>query len=277
MRARSRLAEPDRDLAALLSPRAACADLLALAAFTADLGLIAVSVSDPLIGEIRLQWWRDTIAAAAAGTPVGHPVGDAMGAAIRRHRLDLTAIHRLIDARSFDLSGDLLADEAALDSYCADTEGVPFALATAVLGGSSLPRDVAGAMGLAYGLARKLGQLPALLQSGGFPLPASLLAEAGVTPAALAEDQVSTTIVEGVERVAARLEARARAASSVATAALRDLGPGARLAALPLAMIEPYFAAQKRHGFRRLEHIAGVLALTRVWRLWLARRRIGSP
>lgn len=277
LRTRSRLAEPDRDLAALLSPRSASADLLALAAFTADLALVAASVSDPLIGEIRLQWWRDTIAAAATGTPVGHPVGDAMGEAIRRHGLDLLAIHRMIDARSFDLSGDLLADEAALQSYCADTEGIPFALATAVLGGPPLPGDVAGAMGLAYGLARKLGQLPALLQSGGFPLPASLLADAGVTPAALAEVPVSAATVEGVERVAARLEARARTASSMATMALGDLGTGARLAALPLAMIEPYFAAQKRRGFRRLEHIAGVLPFARVWRLWLARRRVGSP
>src|SRR5207244_2038693 len=51
----------DRYLAARLAPRAARRDLIALAAFVGDTARIAATASEPLIGEIRLQWWRDVL------------------------------------------------------------------------------------------------------------------------------------------------------------------------------------------------------------------------
>ena len=98
--------------------------LLALAAFLAEIGRIPATVSEPMLGEIRLQWWRDTIAAVARGGISGHPVADAFGAAIRRHDLDLSLLHRVIDARGFDFTGDLYPDEAALGLGMAGSEGV---------------------------------------------------------------------------------------------------------------------------------------------------------
>ena len=70
-----RAADPDRYLSMLYAPQDRRADLLALYAFNAEVAGIRDRVSEPMPGEIRLQWWRDVIAApdpavAAAGNPL---------------------------------------------------------------------------------------------------------------------------------------------------------------------------------------------------------------
>ena len=60
--AAARAGEPDRYLAALLSPAPARPALLALAAFSAEIGRVPfVAANEPAIGEIRLQWWREAL------------------------------------------------------------------------------------------------------------------------------------------------------------------------------------------------------------------------
>ena len=61
-----RAADPDRYLSMLYAPQDRRADLLALYAFNAEIAGIRDRVSEPMPGEIRLQWWRDMI---DAGTP----------------------------------------------------------------------------------------------------------------------------------------------------------------------------------------------------------------
>ena len=65
--ASARSGEPDRYLAALLAPPDARPHLLALAAFSSELARVPSLVTrEPAMGEIRLQWWRDALAASDA-------------------------------------------------------------------------------------------------------------------------------------------------------------------------------------------------------------------
>ena len=57
----ARTYEPERYLAATLAPAPQQSALIALAAYAADLQRIAASATQPLLGEIRLQWWRDSL------------------------------------------------------------------------------------------------------------------------------------------------------------------------------------------------------------------------
>ena len=77
-----RAADRDRYLAALYAPEDKRADLRALYAFNAEIAGVRDRVSQALPGEIRLQWWRDVIAAKDAGTEAGHPVADALLGAV---------------------------------------------------------------------------------------------------------------------------------------------------------------------------------------------------
>ena len=61
-------AEPYRALAALYAPEDKRAGLMALAAFNAEVAGVRDRISQALPGEIRLQWWRDTIASGDDAT-----------------------------------------------------------------------------------------------------------------------------------------------------------------------------------------------------------------
>ncbi|MEZ5874029.1 MAG: squalene/phytoene synthase family protein [Hyphomicrobiales bacterium] len=98
----ARAADPDRALTALFAPQHARADLFALYALNAELARIADQVTEPGLGDIRLQWWREAIDRAASGETAGHPVADAFGETLKRRALSRERVAALIDARSFD-------------------------------------------------------------------------------------------------------------------------------------------------------------------------------
>lgn len=52
--------------------------LIALLALDLELARIPHTVSEPLLGQIRLQWWRDAITEARQGRPPAHPVAQAL-------------------------------------------------------------------------------------------------------------------------------------------------------------------------------------------------------
>ena len=57
----------DRYVSALFAPGACREHLFALYAFNVELARIGDQVSEPQLGEIRLQWWRDALDLAASG------------------------------------------------------------------------------------------------------------------------------------------------------------------------------------------------------------------
>src|ERR671937_1120993 len=76
----------DRFLAARLAPRKARRDLIALAAFMGETARIAATTRQPLVGEMRLQWWRDALS-ATSGEATGNPIAEALRETIERHAL----------------------------------------------------------------------------------------------------------------------------------------------------------------------------------------------
>ena len=150
--------EADRYLAATLAPRASRPGLLALAAFVADLGRIAPSVSEPMLGVIRLQWWRDALEAGGTATATGYPVADAWRAALGDNAPVREAALALIEARERDLDATPFASEEALLAHLDATEGRAFGLALSLLGATDAPASpLARAAGRAYGLSRRWG------------------------------------------------------------------------------------------------------------------------
>ena len=79
-----RAADRDRYLSVLYAPEDKRPALFALYAFNAEIASVRDRIREALPGEIRLQWWRDAIAKGEAG---GHPLAEALLAAISRHGL----------------------------------------------------------------------------------------------------------------------------------------------------------------------------------------------
>ena len=159
-----RRADPDRWLASRLAADAdARADLIALYAFNHEIARAAEVASEPLVGEMRLAWWREALAEMFEGRPVrAHPAAQALAAAVRRRALDRAELDALIDARLRDLDPwPLTAEEA--EGYIDSTAGRLMGLAARLLAPEADPAVVSGA-GRAWGLAglhRLGGRLPA--------------------------------------------------------------------------------------------------------------------
>lgn len=271
----ARSTEPDRYLAALLAPRAARDDLIVLAAFLGEIGRIPWLVSEPMLGEIRLQWWRDAIEAFGGDVRTGNPLADALGEVAARRGLDIELLRRVVDACAMELDTVPVPDSAALARYLAGRDGAGFRLAARILGaaGSETTDAVLTAAGEAYGRARLLRHLPRQLASGRLMLPLDWpevkeLRDSGPLDA-------SGGALAG--RVAARLAGTVRARMAELQALQGDLSRDHFAAILPCALVEPYLRALEGydfdHGQDRGRLDADIAPMTRVWRLWRAHRR----
>jgi phytoene/squalene synthetase len=143
-----RRSDPDRYFSALFAPAELRPHLFALYAFNHALAHVGESVREPMVGEIRLQWWRETLEGARAGKPRGHDVARALAETLARVKLPVELFDAMIDARSFDLMDGTLTDYA---TYLDATSGNVMRLASRILGAAQ--DDLAREAGLAYGLA----------------------------------------------------------------------------------------------------------------------------
>src|SRR5579872_6213314 len=90
----------DRYQTALFAPADRRAALFALYAFNYEVARVRESVTQPMLGQIRLQWWREAVEAAFAGAPPRHhEVAGPLAAAIGEFGLTRRHFDRLIDAR----------------------------------------------------------------------------------------------------------------------------------------------------------------------------------
>ena len=243
----AREGDPDRGLAVLFAPPDARPDLFALYAFNVELARIAEQVSEPDLGAIRLQWWREAIERATRGEPAGHPVADAVGSMIRDRALPAERVAALIDARAFDVATSAL-----------------FALAAECLGARepSLAR-AAAASGMAYGLTGLMRALPVHAREGRVYLPADALIRHGTSPERILAGETS----EDLLAVLAELRGKARGALAEAQRHVAELDAGSRRAFLPLCLVDPYLAALEKSGRDPLREIADINPLYRLWRM----------
>jgi phytoene synthase len=151
----------DRYASTLFVPVAQRHALLALYAFNVEISRVREQVSQPLPGEIRMQWWTDMLAGAGHGGVEGNPVAAELLLAIRHHRLPVERLSRLIDEHQFDLYNDPMPTMAALEGYIGDTSSALFSLGAEIAGRQSPEIEhLARHAGLAQGIARVIAALP---------------------------------------------------------------------------------------------------------------------
>ena len=158
--------DPDRFLAVMAAPVAVRARLLPLYAFNLEVARAPWVTAEPLIAEMRLQWWRDVV---AGGEARAHEVAGPLHGVIRAAGLPVDVMDRLIEARRWDIGREAFAGQAAMDGYLEDTAGGLMWLAC-VAAGSSGGEQAARDIGWAAGLAAFLRAAPDLAARGRVPL-----------------------------------------------------------------------------------------------------------
>lgn len=173
---RLRQDDPDRFAMAMLAPPDKRARLVTLYALNAELARTALSAREPLIAEMRVQWWSDRLAAMADAPPPPHellsPLWSAWGPRA-------AAFASLAEARRHDAAREPFETPEDVIAYADATGGFLMTHAAQVLGAPDVPALHAQGRGAA--LTAWLRAHPALQ-----PLNLGLAAAGPVQLAALA-------------------------------------------------------------------------------------------
>jgi phytoene synthase len=227
-----RRTDEDRYYAALFAPVDARVHLFTLYQLNSELARIAETVREPMMGAIRLQWWRETIEAARDGRPRDHDLARALAQLFAAHDLPLDLFDTMIEARELDAAEIESADLTALEDYADQTSGNLMRLASRVLGQAA--DDLARHAGIAHALTGLLRSIPFHAARRKVYLPADLLAGAGTSR----DDILATHSGKKLGPVIARIADTARAHLISARTLSK---PGAALPAfLPVATARLY-------------------------------------
>jgi NADH dehydrogenase [ubiquinone] 1 alpha subcomplex assembly factor 6 len=194
----------DRYRIALFAPVDRREALFALYAFNYEIARTRESVTEPMLGQIRLQWWREVIAAAYDGTPVRrHEVALPLAAAIRQLGLSRHYFERLIDGRERDLDDAPPASLTLLEDYAEATSASLVHLACEALGARS-DHDVAAAhhVGIAFALTGLLRAMPFHARAGRCYIPDDIAASVGLDSRSYAEMTPTPGLQHATEQIA---------------------------------------------------------------------------
>jgi NADH dehydrogenase [ubiquinone] 1 alpha subcomplex assembly factor 6 len=236
----------DRFLCTLFAPSAEREALWSIYAFNLELARIRESVSQPMLGHMRLRWWTDTLDAVYDSRPPNHPVALALGETIRHFPVDRRHLDRIVAARAADLEDSAPATLAALVDYAEGTSAAVSAAALDVLAASGdETRQAAREVGIAWALVGLMRAVPFHARARRIYLPADINREAGLDAFELFERGPTTGLPEVVAHI---LESAAEHLRRARNRRDRDT-PRALPILLPATLADLHLARLRRAGY----------------------------
>jgi phytoene synthase len=173
----------DRWLTALFAPAAAREAIFTLLAFNAEIARIRETVSEPLLGEIRLQWWREALEKIANGdTPPEHPVVSGLAGVIGSYGLPIAEFRQMVDARAADLDAVPFRTKEDWLAYADATGGLLAGLIFRLWGDETdAGLAVARHTGQAYALAGMIRSIPYHVRQDVLHIPGEMIEAKGLT------------------------------------------------------------------------------------------------
>lgn len=162
--------DPDRFATVMAAPKAARARLLPLYAFNLEVARAPWASAEPMISEMRLQWWADTIEAAGTVPRPAHDIAGPLIDLVLDRRLPLATLAGIVEARRRDIYADR-PNLAEFEAYIDDTAGSLMWLAALSLGADAEFEADIRAVGYAQGFVSMLQAVPELEARGRSPLP----------------------------------------------------------------------------------------------------------
>jgi len=257
-----------RYAASLFVPAPQRRALLALYAFNVEICRVHAQVSQPLAGEVRLQWWSDMLMGQGHGGAEGNPVAAELLLAIQTYPLSIERLSRLIEEHQFDLYNDPMPTVAALEGYLNDTSSALFSLAAAVMEPpSSEVEHLARHAGLAQGMAEVVASLPLHASQRRLFLPQQILANHGCGTEEVFARRETAELRAAVDEVLEDTRAHLKTAFGL----LSTVPPEVRVVFLPLAQVR-----RELESFSRADHnpfsVRSTSRFKTLWTLWRASR-----
>jgi phytoene synthase len=263
----------DRYQTALFAPAERREALFALYAFNYEIARVREIVTQPMLGQIRLQWWREIVDAAFAGAPPRqHEIAGPLAAVIRGHRLTRAHFDRMIDTRERDLADEPPATLAALEDYAEGTAAALLYLALEVLGVTEPgARASAREVGIAYALAGLLRAMPSHARAGRCYIPADIAARTGLDP----EDYTGRRDTRALRAAAAAIAEAAAGHLRAAKRNRREVPRSARAAMLSGIVAARFLTRLRRADYNPFAPNLATPDPLQSWRLVAAALRGG--
>jgi phytoene synthase len=257
-----------RYASSLFVPAAPRRGLLAVYAFNVEISRVRDQVSQPLAGEVRLQWWTDMLAGAGHGGVEGNPVAAELLLAIRNWRLPVERLSRLIDEHQFDLYNDPMPSMAALEGYINDTSSALFSLAAGIAGRrSDAVEHLARHAGLALGMVQVISALPVDASRRQLFVPLQVLKSHGSSMEEVFAGKETPTLRAGLDQLMGEGRGHLKTAFALLADAPREMRP----VFLPLALVARDLPRMSRADSDPFK-LRPTSRLRTLWTLWRASR-----
>ncbi|WP_114390998.1 phytoene/squalene synthase family protein [Notoacmeibacter marinus] len=265
-----RQADPERYAALLYMAEPFRRPLATLHLFDLELARIPRLVSEPMAGEIRLQWWREVLSGERAGEGRSHPLASALVEVISAHNLPMSGFGMMLDGRIADLYADRFDTRTDLEAYCGQTRSALFQLLLQIVdpAAMAISADASGHAGCALGIAQILSRAAMDRGAGKVRLPNDLLESAGGS----AEDWLRADDDAFLGRAVQALTALGADHLVRADRAILSLGADARPVYLPLASAQLLLRQAERQGAKVVQTALQLSPFRHHWAL--LRRRI---
>ena len=163
--------DPDRFAATMAAPQPARDLLWPLYAFNIEVARAPWVSAEPMIAEMRLQWWRDAVEEIGAGQPARlHEVTLPLAGVIVQAGLPVGLLDAIVEARRWDAGRAPFSDLPDFQSHIDATSGNLMWLAALALGAGPQAEPVVRDFAFGAGLANWLRAVPELEARGRLPL-----------------------------------------------------------------------------------------------------------
>ncbi len=262
----------DRYLSTLLAPEEHRPALMALYAFNAEIARVRDVVSEPLPGEVRLQWWRDLLDGTEHGNAAGNPVANALLQTVEHYKLPRQGLVSMTEARIFDLYNDPMPSLNDLEGYTGETVSGLIQLACYILNSGREPATAttAGHAGVAYGLTGLMRSLPWHASRRQMFLPRDVQDRHNLDPETVFRGETTPELKAVLRELREHVRHHLRRVAQSAA----DVPMACRAAFLPLVLVEPFLKKLEADDFDPLKAVADISQLRRQWILWRARNRV---
>ena len=234
----------ERYLVSLFAPATDRTSLWAICAFNHEIAKIRETVSETMLGEIRLQWWREAIEGIYAGTPQEHQIVLALTDAVEGRNLPCDLFDALIDARAKDLKDVPFTTVADYMDYLEQSSAPLHLLALRCLAvEQDAASECATKVGTAYALVGILRSAPFFFRQNRIPFPKDLLDDHRITERALFGLKPFQELTDIVSVLAAKAETLLNEAQKI------SISRSAHPAVLAAAQASWHLARLKQAGY----------------------------
>ena len=194
--------DPDRYICILFAKRGLQQDLFSICAFYSEVAEVSDRVTEPQLGRIRLQWWREALMRMSANYDADDLITAELSKVYKKHRLSPDLFNVILEARSLDIDNYQPTHTLDLVNYIKNTSAALSQLFLNVMQVCDEETKLTvEEVSIAFGLVGVLRSTRYLASNKRILLPSSRMKYYGISKHQLYEYQTTPQLINLVEEI----------------------------------------------------------------------------